>query len=152
MEEVEYIKDDVPYLSYYLQAKGINTRKSFVCVSPEHKNKKHPTMKFYHCGNQVRCVACGIVYDLVTCISVMDRLDMETARRKAMYLYGTVEDNYPLEDAQGKSTTSINLTKDLWFYERILERARQHYGKYDDIKKLCTEKEIEIMLERGKWE
>lgn len=60
-EARQYVKDQ---LEVYLQGKGINTRRAFRCLSPDHEDK-HPSMIFKTSakGMYCRCLACGVQYD-----------------------------------------------------------------------------------------
>lgn len=54
-------------LEYYLIAKGIDTKKRFRCLSPDHEDKT-PSMSFYRQNNCCHCFSCGVnldIYDLV---------------------------------------------------------------------------------------
>lgn len=57
------------YLECYLESKGINTRKPFTCLSPEH-NDKHPSMSYDRRRQRCKCFACGASYDIFDIIGI----------------------------------------------------------------------------------
>lgn len=59
----QYVKDQ---LEVYLQGKGINTRRPFRCLNPEHITDNNPSMKVHRDsrkGLYCHCFSCGINYD-----------------------------------------------------------------------------------------
>lgn len=62
----QFIKDQ---LIPYLEAKGINTKKSFHCLNPEH-NDKNPSMSYDKKRNKVHCFSCNADYDTFDLIGI----------------------------------------------------------------------------------
>ncbi|GHT93105.1 hypothetical protein FACS1894122_07830 [Alphaproteobacteria bacterium] len=54
-------------LETYLRKKGIDTRKNFRCLNPDHDDK-HPSMSFH--GNSVHCFSCGVTYDIFSLVGI----------------------------------------------------------------------------------
>ena len=85
------------YLGDYLKAKGINTRKPFTCLNPEHPDK-HPSMSYDSQRQRCKCFSCGASYDIFDLIR-MDYKLTEDAEvfNKAYELYGLVIDGRKAE-------------------------------------------------------
>ena len=62
----EYIRGQ---LENYLQSKGINTRKAFKCLNPEHADK-NPSMRYDEKRQKVHCFACAADYDTFDLIGI----------------------------------------------------------------------------------
>lgn len=56
-------------LESYLTSKGINTRKNFNCLNPEH-NDNNPSMSFDSNRNKAHCFSCGADYDTFDIIGI----------------------------------------------------------------------------------
>lgn len=56
-------------LEEYLASKGINIRKPFLCLNPEH-NEKTPSMSFDQKRNKAHCFGCGADYDTFDLIGI----------------------------------------------------------------------------------
>lgn len=84
----EQAKDIVKgYLGDYLQSKGINTRKNFNCLNPEHTDN-HPSMSYYRNAENCHCFACGASYDIFDLIGLEYGLtDPKAIFDKAYSLY-----------------------------------------------------------------
>lgn len=61
-----YVKD---YLEDYLRQQGINTRKPFRCLNPDHPDN-HPSMSYDRKRNKVHCFSCGADYDIIDLIKI----------------------------------------------------------------------------------
>ena len=53
----------------YLQQKGINTRKAFCCLNPQHADR-NPSMSLDRKHNRAKCFACGASYDVFDLIGM----------------------------------------------------------------------------------
>lgn len=62
-----------PYLSEYLQRKGINPRKRFRCLNPAHLDR-NPSMGYDPRREKVHCFACGADYDLFDLLALEENL------------------------------------------------------------------------------
>lgn len=56
-------------LEDYLQGRGINTRKNFKCLNPDH-NDNNPSMSYDKKRNKVHCFSCGADYDTFDLIGI----------------------------------------------------------------------------------
>ena len=63
-----------PYLVDYLHMKGINPRRRFRCLNPEHLDRD-PSMGYDPKREKVHCFACGADYDLFDLIALDEHLD-----------------------------------------------------------------------------
>ncbi len=79
-----YIKEQ---LENYLQNIGINTRKNFKCLNPDH-NDNNPSMSYDRKRNKVHCFSCGADYDTFDLIGIDYNLtDPADIFNKAYELY-----------------------------------------------------------------
>lgn len=83
-----------PKLKQYLSIKGINCRKNFNCLSPNHLDK-HPSMSFKDRpmsagGPFVHCFACGITGDIFDVASWLDGIDPKDFRGQVKAIYQTL--------------------------------------------------------------
>ena len=79
----EIVKD---YLGDYLQAKGINPRKPFNCLNPEHPDK-HPSMSYDRQRQRCKCFSCGASYDIFDLIGMDYGLEGKAVFDRAYELY-----------------------------------------------------------------
>lgn len=79
------------YLEDYLQQKGINTRKPFTCLNPEHDDR-HPSMSLDRKHNRVHCFSCGASYDIFDLIALDEHCSQAEAFTKAYQMYGITID------------------------------------------------------------
>ena len=77
----------------YLSQRGINTRKQFPCLNPQHADK-HPSMSFDRKHNRVKCFSCGASYDVFDLIGMDYNLtDNKAIFEKAYELFSIQVDN-----------------------------------------------------------
>lgn len=87
---LEAVKEN---LEDYLQLKGINPRKNFKCINPQHREDNDPSMSFDRKANKVHCFGCGVNYDLLDVIGVLEGIEGFPARlQRACDLYGIAID------------------------------------------------------------
>lgn len=76
------------YLEEYLRGKGINTRKPFKCLNPNH-NDTHPSMSYDRNRQRCKCFACNESYDIFDLIGIDYGLSEDIdIFNKAYSLYG----------------------------------------------------------------
>ena len=56
-------------LPEYLQGKGIDIRKPFRCLNPEHTDST-PSMSYHRAGQRVKCFGCEASYDVFDCVAL----------------------------------------------------------------------------------
>lgn len=88
----------------YLQSKGIDTRRAFICLNPEH-NDRSPSMSLDRRNNRVHCFSCGVRYDIFDLIGLEYGLtDAKEVFDKGYELYGVqVDSSARREDRSGMS-------------------------------------------------
>ena len=74
------------YLKDYLETRGIDTRKNFRCLNPQHEDK-NPSMGFDKANNQVHCFSCGAKYDVIDLISLDYNCDFNEALNSGCEMY-----------------------------------------------------------------
>lgn len=78
-----------PYLLDYLHSKGINPRRRFRCLNPNHLDRD-PSMGYDDQRHKVHCFACGADYDLFDLLQLDEHLTTPgEALERARELYGT---------------------------------------------------------------
>lgn len=86
------------YLYGYLGRQGINTRKPFKCLNPDHTDR-HPSMSYDKKRNKCHCFSCGADYDIIDLIKIDYGLsDDKAAFERAYELY-----NINVENGKGSS-------------------------------------------------
>ena len=100
----DYIKGQ---LESYLQSKGINTRKAFTCLNPEHTDR-NPSMSYDKHRQKVHCFSCGADYDTLDLIGIDYGLsDSKEIFKKAYEIFNIEVEN----DRQGSGTVAHNHPK-----------------------------------------
>lgn len=100
------------YLPDYLREKGINPRKNFKCLNPEHPDK-HPSMSYDKDGQRCHCFSCGASYDIFDLIKLdYGFTTAGEAFRKAYALYGITVDEAEKEPKPKKKTLPAPPRKD----------------------------------------
>lgn len=100
-------------LESYLQGQGINTRKPFNCLNPDHTDS-NPSMSYDRKRNKCHCFSCGADYDTLDLIGIDYGLtDPTEIFNKAYQLYGLEIDSYKTTDAREdfKSVSTKSSTK-----------------------------------------
>jgi replicative DNA helicase len=93
----QYVKDQ---LEWYLRQQGINTRKPFCCLNPDHADS-NPSMSYDRKRNKVHCFSCGADYDIIDLIKIdYGLMDDKDAFRKAYELYRVELDHVNYEHAK----------------------------------------------------
>ena len=83
------------YLQNYLASKGIDTRRTFRCLNPDHADK-HPSMSYDRNRQKVHCFACSASYDIFDLIGLDYGLsDPKEIFKKAYDLYNITIDDSP---------------------------------------------------------
>lgn len=81
--------DVMTNLRDYLEGHGINTSRLFHCLNPNHRDS-NASMKYFDDG-KCYCFGCGVSYNLVDVIGIMENLDNKEAFKKTMQYYGKSE-------------------------------------------------------------
>lgn len=93
------------YLRDYLQSKGINTRKPFSCLNPEHPDK-HPSMSMDKRNNRCKCFSCGASYD------IFDLIGMDYGLTDPGEIFNKAYELYNVEVDSQKASTPKKPAKD----------------------------------------
>jgi len=97
----DYIKGE---LERYLSGKGINIRKNFRCLNPEH-NDQHPSMSYDASRQKIKCFSCGVSWDTLDLIGAEYGLSGNDLFLKAYEIFGlTVENDRPSK----RTTAKVN--------------------------------------------
>ena len=78
--ELEGVMDN---LKSYLESHNINTSRLFHCLNPNHRDS-NASMKYFDDG-RCYCFGCGVSYNLVDVIGIMENLDNRSAFKKTMH-------------------------------------------------------------------
>ena len=87
-----YVKEQ---LQSYLENKGINTRKPFKCLNPEHTDNK-PSMSYDPHRQKCKCFSCNVDYDTFDLIAIDYNTSGGETFKRGFELYGlSVEYDHP---------------------------------------------------------
>lgn len=105
----------------YLQRKGINPRKAFSCLNPQHVDT-NPSMSFDRKHNRVKCFSCGASYDVFDLIGIDYGLtESRDIFAKAYELYGIQIDGDQRRSAEedymgGQKQDGTGQRKEMYMY------------------------------------
>lgn len=109
----DYIREK---LESYLINKGLNFRRNFNCLNPNHPDL-HPSMHYWREGKRVKCFSCGVSYDVINLISIDYNLSEKEAFNKACEMFEVSWGN-------GNSPRYIDFS-----YSRYASFSRNNVGK-----------------------
>lgn len=90
-------------LESYLTGKGIDTRRNFSCLNPNHPGDKNPSMSFDRRRNKAHCFSCGADYDTFDLIGIDYGLtDPSSIFLKAYEVFGLEADRNPAKSERTK--------------------------------------------------
>lgn len=163
------------YLEDYLRGQGINTRKPFNCLNPEHTDS-NPSMSYDRKRNKCHCFSCGADYSILDLIGIDYGLT-ETADiyKQAYSLYGIEVDSYratareDFKEVSTKNSPKANKNTDthnsihteaytqpqgedlLAYYDKCGETLAQSGYKYTSFRGLteATVKKYRLGLEKS---
>lgn len=125
------------YLEDYLRGKGIDTRKPFRCLNPEHADK-HPSMSYKRDGKNCycKCFSCGAKYSLIDLIGIDYGLtDVGEMFKKAYELYN-IDIDAP-RSADPKPQKEEKGAEDFTAYYKKAAAARSEAPAQEYLKKRC---------------
>ena len=115
------------YLGDYLHSKGINTRKMFTCLNPDHPDA-HPSMSYDERRQRCKCFSCGASYDIFDLIGIDYGLtEARDIFNKAYEMYGITVDR----ENRGR-------------YDRIAEGWAQHKREQTEAAAATVKKEAKM--------
>lgn len=111
------------YLGDYLRSKGINTRRPFTCLNPDHTDT-HPSMSYDEGRQRCKCFSCGASYDIFDLIGIDYGLtEARDIFNKAYELYGiTIDQTQP---AAVRPVRKIAAPEDHMEYYKQVQTNRQ---------------------------
>lgn len=87
MNNSEAINSLKPHIKDYLQDKGINVRRNFICLNPQH-HETNPSMSLFEDADKVHCFGCNASYDIFDLIGIDYNLtDFQSKINKASELF-----------------------------------------------------------------
>lgn len=88
MSNNEATKEEIKaHLPEYLTELGLNPRKSFKCLNPEHDDK-NPSMSYNAKKMNVHCFSCGVTYDIFDLVALQNNIqDTKEAFKKTYELF-----------------------------------------------------------------
>lgn len=132
------------YLGDYLNSKGINTRKPFNCLNPEHPDR-HPSMSYDSRRQRCKCFSCGASYDIFDLIGIDYGLtDDKDIFNKAYEMYGLTIDSPQQEQgklapAQKKEAQKV---EDFMDYYKTAQEARKDPAAQDYLRQRGISEEV----------
>lgn len=124
-------KDYVKAAMYeYLSGKGINTRKPFICLNPEH-SERNASMSFDEKRQKVHCFSCGADYDVIDLIGIDYGLtDDKDKFNKAYEVFNLQVENDRTTAAEAFKQKPSGFTTD---YSKIQNQPRSEQYTHSDI-------------------
>lgn len=128
------LKDTRPLTFYksllpdYLRQKGINIKRNFSCLSPDHTDK-NPSMNYYNQGEKVHCFGCGVSYDIFDLIGIDYGIDNFSDKiDKLAYLFGfdNNKNQYFVQAVQKDLTEKHHSDNTLHSKDEDLQRIKQN--------------------------
>ena len=133
-QAIQEIKE---HLKDYLDELGINTKKLFTCLNPEH-NDTHPSMSYDDKKNIVHCFSCNSSYDIISLYALNNNLDNSKDFKKIIEeLALKYNINY------SKNINSETIKKD-----NYIKQKKEDYTKYINKCKKDIEK-TDYLIKRG---
>ena len=136
------------YLEQYLRDKGINTKKEFRCLNPNHTDNS-PSMSYDKRRNKVHCFSCGADFSLLDLVAIdygIPETDTAQIFKTAYSLYGIEvdssrstarEDFKPAPEYQKQARTEQNTDKGVHMetqetsFRAFFEEAHSHITETD---------------------
>ena len=109
--ELEGMMDN---LKSYLESHNINTSRLFHCLNPNHRDS-NASMKYFDDG-RCYCFGCGVSYNLVDIVGIMENLDNRSAFKKTMQYYGKNFDNLPNRKEKQQCEKDYTKAYNVWAY------------------------------------
>lgn len=123
-------------LGDYLSSKGINTRKPFKCLSPDHHDA-HPSMSYDRKRQRCKCFSCGVSYDIFDLVGIDYGLSEQgDIFSKAYELYGIEIDSGSVATSQQapKKPAKEEPQEAPADYMEFYNDAMQHISETDYLK------------------
>ena len=96
-------------MEFYLRQKGLNPKKPFNCLNPDHADK-NPSMSLDRRRNKVHCFACGVDYDVFDLVGLDCRLtDPAEIFQRAYEIFG-VEPEKTKKPVRGAAFTTARVS------------------------------------------
>ena len=134
----ELVKDR---LESYLQGKGINTRKPFNCLNPEHPDR-HPSMSYDSKHQRCKCFSCGASYDIFDLIGMdyglTDNRDIFT---QAYELYG-IDIDSPQPEAKPAKKKEAAKAEDFMDYYQQAQASRSEPAAQEYLRQRGISEEV----------
>jgi replicative DNA helicase len=134
-QEKQFIKSQLE--SYLQHSLGINTRRKFKCLNPEHEDR-HPSMSYDRKANRVHCFSCKASYDIFDIIGINYGLtDHKSIFAKAMELFPSPSSTSPGQKSRpgaSSQATEGNSRDTIDFTAYFLE-CQQRLGETDYVQR-----------------
>ena len=138
-QAVQEIKE---HLKDYLDELGINTRKLFTCLNPQHDDQ-HPSMSYDDKHNIVKCFSCNSSYDIISLYALNNNLDNNKDFKKIvedLALKYNVNYQKPNKTDTLKKVTNVTPKKE--DYTKYLNKCKKDIDKSDYLLKRGLSEEI----------
>ncbi len=131
----EQARDTVKgYLGDYLSSKGINTRKPFNCLNPDHADQ-HPSMSYDRRRQRCKCFSCGVSYDIFDLIRIDYGLtDDKDVFNKAYELYNITIDSPQAAERKPAPKKEEPKPEDHMAYYKQAQEARKEPAAQDYLR------------------
>ena len=130
------------YLGDYLNSKGINTRKPFNCLNPEHPDR-HPSMSYDSKRQRCKCFSCGASYDIFDLIGIDYGLtDDKDIFNKAYEMYGLTIDSPQPAERKPQQKKEAQKAEDFMDYYKTAQEARKDPAAQDYLRQRGISEEV----------
>ena len=120
-------------LEKYLISNGVETRKNFKCLNPDHKDE-HPSMSFDKKRNKVHCFTCKVDYDIFDLIQMDYNLaNMKEAFDKGFEMYNVFPDGFKSKSAnesRDKNKQGGNMKSNFLLQATPAESMNEKYKQF----------------------
>ena len=142
MIDDQAVQEIKAHLKDYLDELGINTRKLFTCLNPQHDDQ-HPSMSYDDKHNIVKCFSCNSSYDIISLYALNNNLDNNKDFKKIvedLALKYNVNYQKPNKTDTLKKVTNVTPKKE--DYTKYLNKCKKDIDKSDYLLKRGLSEEI----------
>lgn len=135
MIDDQAVKEIKAHLKDYLDELGINTRKLFTCLNPQHDDR-HPSMSYDDKHDIVKCFSCNSSYDIISLYALQNNLDNNKDFKKIvedLALKYNINYTKPNKSDTLKKVTNVTPKKE--DYTKYINKCKKDIDKSDYLLK-----------------
>lgn len=142
MIDDQSVKEIKAHLKDYLDELGINTRKLFTCLNPQHDDR-HPSMSYDDKHDIVKCFSCNSSYDIISLYALQNNLDNNKDFKKIvedLALKYNINYTKPNKSDTLKKVTNVTPKKE--DYTKYINKCKKDIDKSNYLLKRGLSEEI----------